>query len=70
MIRQPVNSSTIASVGYNPDSAILEIEFHNGGVYRYTGVPGSLHGRFMAAASLGSFLHQHIKGSFPYQRIG
>jgi KTSC domain len=33
MERQPVSSSNLKSVGYDPRSRTLEIEFHNGGVY-------------------------------------
>src|SRR2546425_1020108 len=40
MKRQPVTSSVIASVGYKPDTMMLEIEFRSTGfVYRYVDVP-------------------------------
>ena len=35
MKREPVSSSTIASIGYDPDSQTLEIQFLNGSVYLY-----------------------------------
>ena len=35
MIRQPVSSSNIRSIGYDSMSSTLEIEFHSGGVYQY-----------------------------------
>ena len=38
MIRQPVSSSNIRSIGYDSESNTLEIEFHSGGVYQYFGV--------------------------------
>lgn len=38
MIRQPVSSSNIRSIGYDSKSNTLEIEFHSGGVYQYFGV--------------------------------
>jgi len=69
MIRQPVSSSNLESVGYDPDSAMLEIEFHDGSIYQYSGVPQDVHTALMAAASLGSFLHKHIKGKYPYKKV-
>jgi hypothetical protein len=35
IIRTPVESSNIASVGYDKENQILEIEFHHGAVYQY-----------------------------------
>ena len=35
MEREPVSSSSLVSVGYNPDSETLEVEFKNSGVYEY-----------------------------------
>ena len=69
MIRQPVSSSNIKSVGYDPDSTLLEIEFHDGSIYQYSKVPQSVHTALMTAASLGSFLHKNIRGKYPYQKV-
>ena len=35
MERQYVSSSNIASIGYDPDNLVLEIEFLSGAVYQY-----------------------------------
>ena len=43
MQRQPVESSSLASVGYEERTRTLEVEFHNGGVYQYLEVPASVH---------------------------
>lgn len=69
MIRQPVSSSNLKSVGYDRGSAVLEIEFHNGGIYQYSGVPQDVYTALMSAASLGSFLHKHIKGKYSYHKV-
>ena len=66
---QPVSSSNLRSVGYDPDTAILEIEFHNGGIYRYSNVPAQVHHGLMRAASHGQYFHQSIKGVYPYSKI-
>jgi len=70
VVRQPVFSSNLKSVGYDPASSVLEIEFHNGSIYQYRGVPKSIYVALMAAASLGSFFHRHIKDKYPYKKVG
>ena len=69
MRRDPVVSSNIASVGYDPGSRALEICFNNGRVYQYFGVPAHLHRALMSASSHGQFLNQQIKGSYRYARV-
>lgn len=43
MIRTPVGSSSLTSVGYDADNLILEVEFRNGKIYQYLGVPLAIH---------------------------
>jgi len=69
MIRQPVSSSNIESVGYDLDSTLLEIEFHDGSIYQYSNVPQSVHTALMASVSLGSFLHKNIRGKYSYRKV-
>ena len=54
MLRDPVSSSNIASIGYDPGSETLEIEFTNGSIYQYFNVPAGLHEQLMAAPSKGN----------------
>jgi len=69
MTRQPVRSSDLKSVDYDPTTHLLEIEFHSGGVYQYSGVPESVHAGLMAASSHGSYFHKNIKDKYLYRRI-
>jgi hypothetical protein len=69
MQRQPVSSSNLASIGYDPDSQVLEVEFLNGGLYQYFGVPQGLYDELMAAGSHGSFFSQHIRNQFQFERL-
>lgn len=69
MERQAVSSSNVASVGYDPNSLTLEVEFHDGNVYQYFDVPQHLADGLIGAASVGSFLNQNIKGSFRYIKL-
>lgn len=56
MQRTKVSSSNIASIGFDPASQVLEVEFLNGSIYQYSDVPPSVHKGLMAAASHGSYL--------------
>jgi len=70
MDKERVESSNISSIGYDPDSETLEIEFSNGSIYQYYGVPENLYNKIMGASSKGQFLHQYIKNQYPYSRVG
>lgn len=70
MERVPVQSSNLSSVGYDPDTLTLEVEFQHGGVYQYFGVPGHVYEGLIGAASKGSFFHQNIKmAGFANQKV-
>jgi len=70
MMRTRVNSSNIRSIGYDTQSAILEVEFTSGDVYQYFDVPEHLHREFMQAASLGGFLNDNIvKYHYRYRKV-
>ena len=63
MERQIVRSSTIASIGYEAATGVLEIEFVNGSVYEYTAVPPRLADGLLKASSCGSYFAKNIKDS-------
>jgi hypothetical protein len=69
MNRKSVSSSNIRSIGYNPNSQTLEIEFHNSGVYQYFNVPESVYKALMSVSSHGSFFHQHIKNQYQWTKM-
>ena len=48
----------------------LEVEFVNGRVYQYYGVPDQIHAQFMEAPSKGQFLNYYVKNHYPYSRVG
>lgn len=59
LVRKPVSSSNIKSVGYA--DGVLEVEFVNGSVYQYTGkTTYELYGRLMQSPSVGRFFEQNI----------
>jgi len=69
MERESVPSSTILSVGYEPSSETLEVEFKSGGIYQYYNVPEPIHRAFMESDSKGKFLHVNIRNSYPCSRV-
>lgn len=70
MQRTPVRSSNVASVGYDPNTQTLEVEFHSGDVYQYFGVAEAHFVRLTAGSvSVGSYLNREVKPRYRYRRI-
>jgi hypothetical protein len=70
MERVPVSSTQLTSVGYDPATLTLEIEFRKGGVYQYVGISAETHERLMTAESIGTFFNTVIReGGFAYLRV-
>jgi hypothetical protein len=69
MDRVRVASSNITSVGHDPATSTLEIEFHDAAVYRYSEVPERHFQGLVGAASVGGYFHRHIKGRYRYRRV-
>ena len=70
MDKHNVTSSNVRAVGYDEPAQTLEVEFLNGRIYQYYGVPEHTHVRFMQASSKGIFFNTHIKNQYPYSRVG
>ena len=68
MERTSVTSSNINSIGYDADSQTLEIEFNNGAVYEYSGVPEGEHTGLMNAVSKGTYFNANIKNRYPFSK--
>ena len=75
MLRRPVTSSNVASVGWEPgeegeDVGVLEVEFKSGHVYRYEGVPEREFEALVGAGSVGRYLNAHIIGHYDERAAG
>ncbi|WP_145616818.1 KTSC domain-containing protein [Nitrospirillum bahiense] len=70
MDRTAVASSNVSSVGYDPASQTLEIQFHNGSIYQYYNVTETVYENLMQSPSKGGYLNTYIKNSHPYSRVG
>ena len=69
MKRLSVSSSNLRSVGHDSSTNTLEIEFNNGGIYQYRGVPSAIYKKLTSASSCGKYFHAHIKNVYPYTKI-
>ena len=70
MNRISVTSSNLASIGYEPTTQTLEVEFINGSIYQYSGVPLSVYSGLISASSHGSYLDQYVKkAGYSYRRV-
>lgn len=70
MMRTPVISTDLESVGYEPVNSTLELKFHSGGIYQYSGVSDSVYRGLMSASSHGKYFHAYIKNVYPYHKVG
>jgi len=69
MERAPVDSSNLRSIGYDPETQTLEIEFHSGGIYQYFNVPPDIYTGSMNASSHGKYFYEHISDVYRYRRM-
>lgn len=67
--KEYVSSSNIEALGYDEDSQTLRIWFFNGPTYDYSGVGSMEYEALRDAPSVGSYLHQNIKGQYPYEKV-
>jgi hypothetical protein len=68
--RTPVISTNLLSVGYDPASSVLEVEFEGWTVYRYQGVPEPHYLTMISGVgSVGRYFNANVKGRYPCVRI-
>lgn len=68
---QPVDSSSIEAVGYDPQTRELHVRFVGGGLYVYGGVDRTWFDGLLRAESKGRYFNQEIKPrGFSYERRG
>ena len=69
MERRPVTSSSLASVGFDSDRQILEVEFRNAKIYQYFEVPESVFLKLLEAESKGRYFNLHVRDLYRYERL-
>ena len=55
MKERHVTSNAIKKVGFDAETGLMEVEFHNGYRYRLHGVSAGQHAKFVNADSVGDF---------------
>lgn len=70
---QPVDSSNIASIGYDEETKTLAVVFKkkNNFVnrYHYSDVPKKIYDNLMTSDSVGKYFHTYIRGIFKYHKV-
>ena len=74
MKRITVKSSNVAEVGYEDSTRTLEVEFNDGSIYQYSGVPASVHEGLLDASargeSVGRYFDRYVKkAGFKYSKL-
>lgn len=69
MKRKTVESSNLASIGYDSENEILEVEFNHGGIYQYFDVPHDVYEELMNTESHGKYFSANIRNDYEYQKL-
>ena len=69
----PIQSDNVQAAGYDANSMVMTVQFDNGALYEYYGVPADLWTSFVAAqphpwSAVG--YPRLVQGGIPYKRIG
>jgi KTSC domain len=66
---QSVSSSNVGAVRYLQNGQEVQVQFLDGSVYAYRGVPEHEFDNLRTASSVGSYLNRNYKNVYPYERI-
>jgi hypothetical protein len=56
-------------VGYDESTKILEIEFHTGLVYQYSGVPPKVYKDFVHSDEIGKYFSDKVRTRFRTRQV-
>jgi hypothetical protein len=69
LVMLPVSSSMANAVGYDPNEQILQVEFHKGAVYQYSGVELETWEELQDTDSIGRYFNHEIRGNYQCDRV-
>lgn len=69
MERQVVESSALRSIGYDAERSIVEVEFKDGILWQYFGVPESVWYNFELSESKGKFFTKEIRNVYTASQV-
>ncbi len=61
-----IASSSMSRVSYHFGKSVLQVEFHDGSVYRYFDVPIHAYRELLQADSKGTHFNHHIRNAFTH----
>ena len=65
----PVDSSVLATIAYDPETAILRVGFHDQTIYDYAGVPHEVYAALLGSPSKGSYFNRAIRSRFAHTKV-
>lgn len=69
ILLNPVRSSNLAAIGYDPEVLVLAVQFASGHIYHYANVPQDRWEALHAAPSKGQYYGREIKGRYGAEKI-
>lgn len=69
MERVPVESNSLRSIGYEPSTRVLEVEFCSGRIYSYSDVPPEAHDWLMRSKGKGGYFNRMIRDRYPMRDV-
>jgi hypothetical protein len=64
-----VESTTVATVGYDETLRLLQLEFCSRAVYLYLDVPAAVYQALLEAPSKGRYFNASIRGRYRYRQL-
>lgn len=65
---QPVDSSSVATIGYDPGTQELWVEFTSGTTYVYSEVPEIVYEELMNSDSKGSYFNRDVRNAYAFRQ--
>ena len=65
----PIESSMFSAHHYDPNSRVMTVQFKNGSVRQYDGVPMEKHDAFTGNQSPGRYFNSKIKNNYASRKI-
>lgn len=69
MERNKISSGNLRSIGYDPGTQTLEVEFSGGTVIQYSKVSVDTYRRLIGSSSMASFFRDNIEEEYTAKRI-
>lgn len=66
---EPIESSMLRTMRYDPKEHLLEVVFRNGRAYQFVNVPPEIYEHLHTAQSKGRYFLAHIRNQYPFWRL-